>query len=198
VLHANRGLDPGGSSTWEIRRIPLKSFHGKQNWASGPMPGGSASSADDALRRNLPLLRAVKEGRLEGKDGVEELLAAGVVDVNFQNHCAHCSTLTCLSDDAHATFVTIACEHDRGMRGVAECLASRRGSLIRSHPIPSLDGDTALILSSWYGHTSIARILLEHKARASPSMRRPGIAEWAADWEDSLHGIAHRCAGQPS
>ena len=47
----------------------------------------AGSSDEDGLKRNLPLLRAVKEGKLGGKDGIDELLSAGAIDVNFENHC---------------------------------------------------------------------------------------------------------------
>ena len=40
----------------------------------------------DSTKRNLPLLRAVKEGKIET---ITKLLESGEVDVNFQNHCAH-------------------------------------------------------------------------------------------------------------
>ena len=39
----------------------------------------------DSTKKNLPLLRAVKEGKL---DVITALLDSGDVDVNFQNHCA--------------------------------------------------------------------------------------------------------------
>lgn len=38
----------------------------------------------DSTKRNLPLLRAVKEGKIEV---ITKLLESGDVDVNFQNHC---------------------------------------------------------------------------------------------------------------
>ena len=38
----------------------------------------------DSTKRNLPLLRAVKEGKVEA---ITTLLETGEVDVNFQNHC---------------------------------------------------------------------------------------------------------------
>ena len=44
-----------------------------------------ASSSKDNTKRNLPLLRAVKEGKI---DSITKLLNEGEVDVNFQNHCA--------------------------------------------------------------------------------------------------------------
>ena len=39
----------------------------------------------DATKKNLPLLRAVKEGKVEK---VAALIDSGEVNVNFQNHCA--------------------------------------------------------------------------------------------------------------
>ena len=39
----------------------------------------------DSTKKNLPLLRAVKEGKLEV---INTLIDSGEVDVNFQNHCA--------------------------------------------------------------------------------------------------------------
>ena len=39
----------------------------------------------DSTKRNLPLLRAVKEGKI---DVMTKLLESNDVDVNFQNHCA--------------------------------------------------------------------------------------------------------------
>ena len=39
----------------------------------------------DTTKKNLPLLRAVKEGKLEV---INTLIDSGEVDVNFQNHCA--------------------------------------------------------------------------------------------------------------
>ena len=40
----------------------------------------------DSTKRNLPLLRAVKEGKI---DVMTKLLESNDVDVNFQNHCAY-------------------------------------------------------------------------------------------------------------
>ena len=39
----------------------------------------------DNTTKNLPLLRAVKEGKM---DVIKKLLESDDVDVNFQNHCA--------------------------------------------------------------------------------------------------------------
>ena len=48
---------------------------------------GSSKASADGTKKNLPLLRAVKEGKTST---ITALLDAGEdgVDVNFQNHCA--------------------------------------------------------------------------------------------------------------
>lgn len=45
----------------------------------------SSKSSTDGTKRNLPLLRAVKEGKTAQ---ISQLLESGDVNVNFQNHCA--------------------------------------------------------------------------------------------------------------
>ena len=46
----------------------------------------------DNTTKNLPLLRAVKEGKM---DVIKKLLESDDVDVNFQNHCACPAALSC-------------------------------------------------------------------------------------------------------
>ena len=45
----------------------------------------SSKSSDGTTKKNLPLLRAVKEGKTSQ---IVSLLESGEVNVNFQNHCA--------------------------------------------------------------------------------------------------------------
>ena len=54
--------------------------------AAGPPRSMEASSKGgaDGTKKNLPLLRAVKDGKTSA---ITSLLESGEVDVNFQNHC---------------------------------------------------------------------------------------------------------------
>ena len=49
------------------------------------MPEREREFAAMETKKNLPLLRAVKEGKLEV---ITSLIEGGNVDVNFHNHCA--------------------------------------------------------------------------------------------------------------
>ena len=49
----------------------------------------SSKGGADGTKKNLPLLRAVKDGKTSA---ITNLLESGEVDVNFQNHCTRAPT----------------------------------------------------------------------------------------------------------
>ena len=132
--------------------------------------------AEDGLKRNLPLLRAVKDGKLEGKDGILELLEKEAVDVNFQNHygdttlilsawyghTAIAKQLLASKADVDATNCdgnsALNCAAYHGFFEVAELLIKHHATI----DVPdNVTGKTALIKAAYVGHAEVASLLLE-------------------------------------
>ena len=109
----------------------------------------------DNTTKNLPLLRAVKEGKM---DVIKKLLESDDVDVNFQNHCA-CPVARRLSHVPERDACSV------GRLPSAPVSPCPEECPEHSSDQPSLahraDGDTALILAAWYGHVDITRVLIE-------------------------------------
>ena len=105
----------------------------------------SSKGGADGTKKNLPLLRAVKDGKTSA---ITSLLESGEVDVNFQNHC---------KAPAKASQPT---KTSAQSASVSHCARVRVCSRVRS----VADGDTALILAAWYGHVDITRLLLDAHA----------------------------------
>ena len=107
----------------------------------------------DGTKRNLPLLRAVKEGKI---DIINKLLESDDVDVNFQNHCA--SRMRLHAARSCTSSRVLQCQIGRDME------SARAPPPICASCSPCADGDTALILAAWYGHVDITRLLVDSKA----------------------------------
>ena len=69
------------------RALASRSAHSSTAAASAVVAAAmdSSKSSDGTTKKNLPLLRAVKEGKLQV---ITSLLESNEVNVNFQNHCA--------------------------------------------------------------------------------------------------------------
>ena len=117
----------------------------------------------DGTKKNLPLLRAVKEGKTST---ITALLDSGDIDVNFQNHCARHGCGLLRGAGARARKMRRACDRKEFTRLSPSLCAPHVALCSRVHNLClcSADGDTALILAAWYGHTDITRLLLDSRA----------------------------------